>query len=426
MYGPDGRRIFFSRTTGNLRKGTLRNELDVFYLGRAAGTTLFHSPDAFEMPVRPVSIGLDGEYVLVDGGGPIWLVPLQAGRNRVLTTPPTDGSDHSPLVSPDGRQVAFARMPDGGVSDVYLVNVEGTRLSRLTTTPTPPRGTPKVGVTPLAWSPDATRLLVFRHDRLAIVDVATGESTDVGQVGVRFWIASARWFGAPPVPSSRGTIVFERSAEGGTADLYTVRADGTDLHRLTANLRSYDPAWSPSGDRIAFTGGGTLDRQLFVMNADGSGTTQLTQLAPREGAWDPFWYRADPFGLRIAFKLITRPPGAIETTSVLYGIDPDGKGAAPIAAPGDLTQRSPDGRRIVKLLYTGGLHGSLIVVSDVDGTGVCTIGWGWSPAWSPDGSSIVYGAGDGLFTRRADGLGPPRRLTRAGKLELDLSPSWTE
>ena len=153
-YTPDGRSLLASRTTGDGRAGTLRNELDAIRLTTGRGSTLFRSADAYNQQARPASFSPDGSIVAVDGTGGIVVVPTVRGDDRQLTTPPRNGSDFSPLISPDGTHVAFARGPYRGVADVYVVNADGTGLRRVTTTPIPERGTAKVGSTPLAWSPD--------------------------------------------------------------------------------------------------------------------------------------------------------------------------------------------------------------------------------------------------------------------------------
>ena len=196
-YTPDGRGLLASRTTGDGRAGTLRNELDAIQLTTGRGSTLFRSADAYDQQARPASFSPDGSIVAVDGTGGIVIVPTVPGDELQLTTPPRNGSDFSPLISPDGTQVAFARTPYRGVADVYVIGTDGTGLRRVTTTPIPDRGTAKVGSTPLAWSPDGRSLLTFRHDRFAIVDVGTRASTDLRTVGIRYAIAAARWSGSP-------------------------------------------------------------------------------------------------------------------------------------------------------------------------------------------------------------------------------------
>lgn len=455
-FTPDGRRLVVSRTTGDGRAGTLKNELAVVQLSNGAATTLYASPNAYDQQARPTSFTPDGRYVAVDGTGAILLARTTPRQDHPLVPRPPRAIDYGPLVSPDGRLVAFARAPNGGVADVYVVGAHGTELRRVTTTPIPPRGTPKVGAQPLAWSPDATKLLVFRHDRFEVVDVATRATRILRRIGVRYAISSARWFGAAPQSSRSGTIVFSRTNDAGGGDLFTIRADGTSLRRLTANRASYDPAWSPDGRRIAFTAGSVRDRQLFTMAPDGSDVLRLTPSGGRRWAFNPSWHAVGQTGFRIVFDYAQ--PGTEEGD--LWAIGSDGRTMTPLtqtpereengsfAPDGSLVfevsrglrvrrdgvvtrlgdgsdpKWSPDGRRLVSVHHVG-LRGGLIGVSKGDGTGFRSLAWGSTPSWSPDGSSIVYSGSDGLYVVRADGLGLARRLTRAPRLSADLWPSWT-
>ena len=81
---------------------------------------------------------------------------------------------------------------------------------------------------------------------------------------------------ASPTPTARpisaqlqGRIAFQSDSEG-SLEIYVMNADGTAVSRLTNNPAvDVFPAWSPNGERIAFTSdrGGYPD--IFIVNHDG-------------------------------------------------------------------------------------------------------------------------------------------------------------
>ena len=87
-------------------------------------------------------------------------------------------------------------------------------------------------------------------------------------------------------PDSKTLAVFSTAGEKDQAQLWTVNADGSGLTQLTfdsGKSRSRNPSYSPDGTKIIFvhlpsTGG----RDLFTMNPDGSGVTQVTRTATDE------------------------------------------------------------------------------------------------------------------------------------------------
>ena len=94
--------------------------------------------------------------------------------------------------------------------------------------------------------------------------------------------------GGGQAPTS-GRIAFG-SHRDGNGEIYVMNADGSGQTRLTDNP-AFDvgPAWSPDGTRIAFTSGDILSPEVYVMNADGSGQTRLTDNPAFDGgpAWSP-------------------------------------------------------------------------------------------------------------------------------------------
>jgi Tol biopolymer transport system component len=76
-----------------------------------------------------------------------------------------------------------------------------------------------------------------------------------------------------------------------------MNADGSGQTNLTNNAAwDYGPAWSPDGSKIAFTSSRDGDSEIYVMNPDGSDQTNLTNNAARDE--EPAW---SPDGSKIAF-----------------------------------------------------------------------------------------------------------------------------
>lgn len=82
-------------------------------------------------------------------------------------------------------------------------------------------------------------------------------------------------------------IVFASNASG-NFEIYTVRADGSDLLRLTTReANDIEPAWSPDGSTIVFVSNENKNWNLWLIKADGTGLSPLTDHEGFEGG--PRW-----------------------------------------------------------------------------------------------------------------------------------------
>jgi Tol biopolymer transport system component len=99
------------------------------------------------------------------------------------------------------------------------------------------------------------------------------------------------------LPSTR--IAFVSNREGNT-DIYVMNADGSQQTRLTNNpANDTDPTWSPDGQRIAFVSDRDGIENIYMMNADGTHQVRLTNNPLNtSGDYAPTW---SPDGRHIAF-----------------------------------------------------------------------------------------------------------------------------
>jgi Tol biopolymer transport system component len=194
-----------------------------------------------------------------------------------------------------------------------------------------------------------------------------------------------------PLGGGFGQIAFA-SDRSGAVEIWVMNVDGSGLMQITNIAEgACQPAWSPDGMRIVFISPCERDlnaypgTSLFIMNADGSDLLPLPNVPG--GDFDPSW---SPDGTRIAFTSLRNGGVAgiyilnLADNSVISLVEDSSRAISQPAW-------SPDGR-LIAYVNTD----SRIWVMNVDGTnrhGVTILGWDFmsnDPAWSPDGSVIIF------------------------------------
>ncbi|MGK2934839.1 MAG: hypothetical protein ACSLFE_06295 [Gemmatimonadaceae bacterium] len=176
-----------------------------------------------------------------------------------------------------------------------------------------------------------------------------------------------------------------------------------------------NPAWSPSGDAIAFTrssSGETSSLYVLPLGASPGGTAVRIVVPSVLDAQHPAW---SPDGQRLAFSCMIEPDNAD-----ICVINTDGSGLIRLTSDTDLQMDPawrPDGGAIAFTIY-GAAAPELAVIAATGGA-ITTITTGSKPAWSRDGAKLVFERGGYLFTSDSDGSNATQLTVQRGN-----DPAW--
>jgi dipeptidyl aminopeptidase/acylaminoacyl peptidase len=243
---------------------------DVYELTGAATPRL--SPDGASVAYVVASIdGPANEY-----RSSVWLASVDGSSEpRQFTSGTT--RDANPVWSPDGTRIAFTSKRDSKTMQLFVIPIEGGEALRLTDYPE--------DIEELEWSPDSKKLVFSTRVRETDPEEEDRNRAPMRLTRLQFRMDNVGW------------------TSGRRKHLFTVHADGSsDPTQLTfGDYEDSAPAWSPDGDRIAFTSARHDNwdihptTAIYVVAASGGEPEALT--GTDSSAWAPSW-SAD--GARIA------------------------------------------------------------------------------------------------------------------------------
>jgi len=269
-------------------------------------------------------------------------------------------------------KIAFASARDGN-GELYVMDSDGSAQTRLT-------NHPASDFSP-AWAPDG-RQLAFTSDRDGNLEIYVMNASCTNQAPIR--LTNNTVIDAGGTWSADGSkIAFTSERDGPYRQIYVMNSDGSGATNLsnvgTPSIGIYSdeqPHWSPDGTKIVFArGGGTIVGDVIVMNADGSDKVNLTNHSFNDAPMD--W--------------------------------------------------SPDGTKILIASNRDHENYELYSVNASDGTGLTRLttngAFEYPASWSPDGTKILLSLfHNEIWAMNANGALPLVNLSNNPAVDID--PSW--
>ena len=376
--------------------------------------------------------------VVFEAGGAVWKVGLSGGEAVRLTG--DSGYDSHPLISPNGRWVAFTGWYRGN-TDVYVVSIDGGPVRQLTWRSINQSLQGKIETVPdnivVGWTPNS-RDIVFLSRRESF-NPQIERAFEVPVHGGLPVALPMPWTG-PLSFNASGSIVAYNKLSRILAAFHRKHYYGGQADKIF----TYDLATGASTQLVHWKGENTFpmwvgDTLYYASDRGANGVLNIWAKNLKTGVeravtdfptYDVDWPSAGNSGIAISdggrlyvYSFATHRLRHIAVTVPLSGartLPYEYDAAKSIRSAG----LAPDGK-----LAVFGARGAIFTVPARYGRtnelSAARASNDIDPSWSPNGKWIAYIDDDGkdsqVMVRAADGSGTPRALTRRGNL-TDMGP----
>jgi Tol biopolymer transport system component/DNA-binding winged helix-turn-helix (wHTH) protein len=306
-WSPDGATIAFLRSVAP-------DKIDLMLIPALGGP----ERKLAELPIRLGAIGLriawtpDGKWLFLPAGvgdsSPLFRVSVETGESSQITTPATGFEDLFPSISPDGKTLLFARIPQMyNLGDLYIVPLDAN-AKPLEAARRIGEGDKADGLGIAVWLPGSKEILA--RSFIGAVRLPADGSAPPTQIP---------WPGSNPnwLDASRRGNRLAFAVPSGDANIYRIDLTAkvpTPEPIVASTARDVFPQYSTDGKRLAFYSYRTGLGQVYVSDSEGNLPRQLTFVTSGQAA-TPHW---SPDGKMLAVDSNTTG------LSQVYLINPDG------------------------------------------------------------------------------------------------------
>jgi len=194
----------------------------------------------------------------------IWMIEANGSNLRRLTDASLGENDVDPRFSPDGQSILFVSTR-GGKPGIWRMASDGGKLERI------------VDGDQADWSPDGSKIVFRREERIVIRDLKTGEEKAVSP---KDWPHCS----GPSWSPDGKSIAFACRWEAGNG-IYMVEIEGGEPVKVYDQKGACEPCWSPDGKRLVYE----TETHICAIQPDGKKNRPITYQGgvQRYGDWSP-------------------------------------------------------------------------------------------------------------------------------------------
>jgi Tol biopolymer transport system component/DNA-binding winged helix-turn-helix (wHTH) protein len=215
-------------------------------------------------------------YEQVQGNANIWRVDLAGAKTHTRMLAPATRDQYAPIISPDGRRVAFVSKRSG-FDEIWVGDSEGGNDRQLSSFGDTVTGTPR-------WAPDSRQIVfdsrVGGEANVYVVDANGGVPRKL-ETGTRMnslpsWSHDGKWIYFASGPTNSSLTIWRVPAEGGRAK------------QLTKTPSGMLPLESSDGQFVYFVRWADKVR-LWRIRTDGSDEKMLDAIPPLRSTGYEWW-----------------------------------------------------------------------------------------------------------------------------------------